>query len=228
VVFADADLDEAADGVVFGICFNAGQCCVGGSRLIVEKSIAADFEARIAEKLSRVRVGDPLDPRTQVGAIVTEQQHDTILSYIGKGKDEGARLVCGGGPLVTDQGRFVLPTVFADVTMDMAVAREEIFGPVLTISTFETFDEAIELANDTVYGLAASIWTKNLDKATNAFRRVQAGRVWVNTTITGGPDLPIGGFKQSGHGRETGIYGVEEYTEVKSVHIALGKRDLWV
>jgi betaine-aldehyde dehydrogenase len=228
VVFADADLDEAADGVVFGICFNAGQCCVGGSRLILEKSIAADFEARIAEKLSRVRVGDPLDPRTQVGAIVTEQQHDTILSYIGKGKDEGARLVCGGGPLVTDQGRFVLPTVFADVTMDMAVAREEIFGPVLTISTFETFDEAIELANDTVYGLAASIWTKNLDKATNAFRRVQAGRVWVNTTITGGPDLPIGGFKQSGHGRETGIYGVEEYTEVKSVHIALGKRDLWV
>ncbi|UVC12677.1 aldehyde dehydrogenase family protein (plasmid) [Rhizobium sp. TH2] len=228
VVFADADLDEAADGVVFGICFNAGQCCVSGSRLIVEKSVAADFEARIAEKLSRVRVGDPLDPRTQVGAIVTEQQHDTILSYIGKGREEGARLVCGGGPLVTDQGRFVMPTVFSDVTMDMAVAREEIFGPVLTISTFETFDEAMELANDTVYGLAASIWTKNLDKATNAFRRVQAGRVWVNTTIAGGPDLPIGGFKQSGHGRETGIYGVEEYTEVKTVHIALGKRDLWV
>ena len=228
IVFADADLDEAADGVVFGICFNAGQCCVSGSRLVVEKSVAADFEARIVEKLARVRVGDPLDPRTQVGAIVTEQQHDTILSYIGRGREEGARLVCGGGPLVTDRGRFVMPTVFADVTMDMAVAREEIFGPVLTISTFETFEEAMELANDTVYGLAASIWTRNLETATNAFRRVQAGRVWVNTTISGGPDLPIGGFKQSGHGRETGIYGVEEYTEVKTVHIALGKRDLWV
>jgi acyl-CoA reductase-like NAD-dependent aldehyde dehydrogenase len=228
LVFADADLDEAADGVVFGICFNAGQCCVGGSRLIVEKSIAADFEKRLAEKFARVRVGDPLDPKTQVGAIVTSAQNDTILSYIGKGKQEGARLVCGGGALETATGQFVQPTVFADVTMDMAIAREEIFGPVLTITTFETFDEAIELANDTVYGLAASIWTKNLDKATNAFRRVQAGRVWVNTTISGGPDLPIGGFKQSGHGRETGIYGVEEYTEVKSVHIALGKRDLWV
>jgi acyl-CoA reductase-like NAD-dependent aldehyde dehydrogenase len=228
VVFADADLDEAADGVVFGLCFNAGQCCVGGSRLVVEKSIAADFEQRIAAKLSRVRVGDPLDPRTQVGAIVTSQQNETILGYIDKGKQEGARLLCGGGALETEKGQFVRPTVFADVTMDMAIAREEIFGPVLTVTTFETFDEAMELANDTVYGLAASIWTKNLDKAANAFRRVQAGRVWVNTTIAGGPDLPIGGFKQSGQGRETGIYGVEEYTEVKSIHIALGKRDLWV
>lgn len=228
IVFADADLDEAADGVVFGLCFNAGQCCVSGSRLIVEKSIAADFEKRIAEKLSRVRVGDPLDPATQVGAIVTPQQNDTILGYIDKGRQEGARLVCGGGAVDTAKGRFVQPTVFSDVAMDMAIAREEIFGPVLTVSTFETFEQAMEIANDTVYGLAASIWTKNLDKAANAFRRVQAGRVWVNTTIAGGPDLPIGGFKQSGHGRETGIYGVEEYTEVKSVHIALGKRDLWV
>lgn len=228
IVFADADLDEAADGVVFGICFNSGQCCVSGSRLIVEKSVAAEFEKRIAEKLSRVRVGDPLDPMTQVGAIVTSQQNETILSYIDKGMQEGARLVCGGGALETDKGQFIRPTVFSDVTMDMAIAREEIFGPVLTVTTFETFDEAIELANDTVYGLAASIWTKNLDKAASAFRRVQAGRVWVNTTLAGGPDLPIGGFKQSGHGRETGIYGVEEYTEVKSIHIAIGKRDLWV
>ncbi|MBL0375177.1 aldehyde dehydrogenase family protein [Rhizobium sp. KVB221] len=228
IVFADADLNEAADGVVFGICFNAGQCCVSGSRLIVEKSVAVEFEKLLADKIARVRVGDPLDPNTQVGAIVTSQQNDTILSYIGRGMAEGARLVCGGGALETEKGQFIRPTVFADVRMDMAVAREEIFGPVLTISTFETFEEAIELANDTVYGLAASIWTKNLDKATSAFRRVQAGRVWVNTTIAGGPETPIGGFKQSGHGRETGIYGVEEYTEVKTVHIALGKRDLWV
>ena len=110
----------------------------------------------------------------------------------------------------------------------MAIAREEIFGPVLTILPFDTFEEAVEIANDTIYGLAASIWTKNLDKALQAMRLVQAGRVWINTTISGGPELPIGGFKQSGSGRETGIYGVEEYTEVKSVHITLGKRDHWV
>ena len=228
IVFADANLDDAVDGVIFGLCFNAGQCCVGGSRVVVEKSISAEFEKRLKEKFAKVRIGDPLDPRTQVGSIITSAQNDTILSYIEKGKSEGARLVCGGGALATNVGQFIQPTVFADVTMDMAIAREEIFGPVLTITPFEGFDEALEIANDTIYGLSASIWTTNLDKATQAFRRIQAGRVWVNTTITGGPETPIGGFKQSGTGRETGIYGVEEYTEIKTVHIALGGRDHWV
>ncbi|MEP7453392.1 aldehyde dehydrogenase family protein [Phyllobacterium sp. SB3] len=228
VVFADANLDDAADGVVFGMCFNAGQCCVGGTRLVVEKSVARDFETLIVEKLARVRIGDPLDPDTQMGAVITGTQNDTILKYIAIGKKEGARLVCGGDRFAGKTGQFIQPTVFADVDRDMTISREEIFGPVLTITTFDTFDEAIEIANDTIYGLAASIWTTSLDKATDAFRRIQAGRVWVNTTITGGPELPIGGFKQSGTGRETGIYGVEEYTEVKSVHIALGRRDHWV
>ena len=228
IVFADADLEDAADGVVFSMCFNAGQCCVGGSRLIVERSIAATFEKLVAEKLARVRVGDPLDPRTQLGAIVTPQHNDKILGYIEKGRQAGARLICGGGQVETSPGLFIQPTLFGDVTTDMAIAQEEIFGPVLGIIPFDTADEAVRIANDIVYGLAASIWTKDIDKAVSTMRRVKAGRTWINCTITGGPEMPIGGFKQSGWGRETGIYGVEEYTQVKSCHIELGKRSPWV
>jgi len=228
IVFADANLDDAADGVVFGICHNAGQCCVSGSRLIVEKSVAAEFEERLVEKFSRVRIGDPLDPHTQLGAIVSPAHNDKILGYIRKGGEEGARLACGGAAVASKAGRFIHPTLLADVTNDMAVAREEIFGPVLAMITFETQEEAIRLANDNAYGLAASVWTSNLDKALGTIRRIQAGRTWINTTIAGGPEMPIGGFKQSGIGRETGMYGVEEYMEVKSIHIALGGRDHWV
>lgn len=228
VVFADADLDAAADGVVFGICFNAGQCCVSGSRLIVEKSAAGRFEQLLKEKFERVVVGDPLDPKTQIGAITNDAQFETIKSYIASGKSEGARLVCGGDAQSTNGGSFVKPTLFADVSRDMKIVREEIFGPVLTMTTFTSFDEAMTIANDTEYGLAASIWSTNLDNAMRASQIVQAGRVWVNTTISGGPELPSGGFKQSGHGREAGIYGVEEYTNVKSTHIAFGPRTAWV
>lgn len=228
IVFADADLDDAADGVAFGLAFNTGQCCVSGSRLVVEASIAEDFTARLSEKLTKIRVGDPLDPATQVGAITTDAQNTTILDYIAAGQAAGATLVTGGTPIDQGKGRFIAPTLFAGVTRDMSIAREEIFGPVLSVFPFQTPDEAVAIANDTNYGLAASIWTKDIDKAIQASRKVQAGRVWVNCTITGGPEMPIGGFKQSGWGRETGIYGVEEYTQIKSVHIELGKRDPWI
>jgi betaine-aldehyde dehydrogenase len=228
VVFADADLDAAADGVVFGLAFNAGQCCVSGSRLVVERTIADDFAARVVEKIGRLRIGDPLDEATQVGAIVDPRQFEKILSLIGEGKKDGARLLCGGGPLKTPKGRFVALTVFADTTRDMSIVREEIFGPVLSIVPFDTFDEAITIANDTCFGLAASIWTQDLNKALKTMRKLKAGRVWVNCTIAGGPELPIGGFKQAGVGRETGKYGVEEYTQVKSTHIELGERARWV
>ncbi len=228
IVFADSDLEDAADGVAFGIGFNTGQCCVSGARLIVEASIADTFSEMVAAKLKNARVGDPLDEATQIGAITTDAQNDTILGYIAKGREEGAKVVTGGAALDIGQGQYIAPTVFSNVTPDMAIARDEIFGPVLTVMPFETLDEAITIANDTIYGLAASVWTKNIDKALTVTRRVRAGRFWVNTTLSGGPELPIGGFKQSGWGREAGVYGVEEYTQIKSVHIELGKRDPWV
>jgi len=228
IVFADADLEDAADGVAFGIGFNTGQCCVSGSRLIVERSVAEKFEKMLAAKFARLRVGDPLDPATQIGAITTTAQNRTIMGYIEKGKEQGARLVCGGEQLDFGRGQYVAPTIFGDVTASMAIARDEIFGPVLSVLPFDTIDEAIALANDTVYGLAASVWTKNIDKALTVTRRVRAGRFWVNTTLAGGPELPLGGFKQSGWGREAGKYGVEEYTQIKSVHIEIGKRSPWV
>ncbi len=228
IVFADADLEDAADGVAFGIGFNTGQCCVSGSRLIVERSVADKFARMVQDKLTKVRVGDPLDESTQIGAITTDAQNSTIMSYIERGKAEGARLISGGEQLDFGRGQYIAPTLFGDVTRDMAIAREEIFGPVLTIMPFDSVDEAIAIANDTEYGLAASVWTKNIDKALMVTRRVQAGRFWVNTTLSGGPELPLGGFKQSGWGREAGMYGVEEYTQVKSVHIEIGKRSPWI
>ncbi len=228
VVFADARLEDAVDGVIFGFCFNAGQCCVGGSRLLVEKSIQPEFERLLTEKLARLRVGDPLDPDTQIGAIVSEKQHETICDYIERGTKQGARLLSQGKVNGTDGGLFVQPTIFSDVTSDMDIATDEIFGPVLSILPFETTDDAITIANNTIYGLSATIWTQNLSHAMDAVRGIRAGRVWVNTTIAGGPELPAGGFKQSGIGRETGIYGVEEYTEIKATHIAFGPRTPWV
>jgi acyl-CoA reductase-like NAD-dependent aldehyde dehydrogenase len=228
IVFADADLEDAADGVAFGLCFNAGQCCVSGSRLLVESSVAEEFRSLLEAKLSGVRTGECLDPATQLGAIVSEEHCNKILSYVRLGQEAGAEIACGGQMLDIAGGRFIAPTLLTGVRKDMKVARDEIFGPVLCMMTFDTEEEALQLANDSPYGLAASIWTKNIDKAIRLMRGVQAGRTWVNTTISGGPELPLGGFKQSGVGREGGVMGVEEYTEVKSIHIALGKRDHWV
>jgi len=228
IVFADANLDDAADGVAFGLCFNAGQCCVSGSRLLVEAFIAEAFKARLIEKLSRVKIGDPLDPETQMGAIVTPQHYQKILAYIEKGQAEGAALECGGTAVSLSGGDFILPTVFSGVSRTMTIAREEIFGPVVSVLTFETAEEAISIALDTEYGLAASVWSKNIDTALGVIRKMRAGRCWVNTTIVGGPEQPMGGFKRSGTGRECGMMGVEEYMETKSIHVALGDREHWV
>jgi acyl-CoA reductase-like NAD-dependent aldehyde dehydrogenase len=228
IVFADADLEDAADGAAFGISFNTGQCCVSSSRLIVDHRVAAEFEAILVQKMKKIVVGDPLDEATQVGAITTDAQNQTILSYIDKGKAEGARVLTGGAALDLGRGSYIAPTLFSGVTRGMSIARDEIFGPVLSSFTFETTAEAIGLANDTVYGLAASVWTKNIDTALTVSRRVRAGRFWVNCIMAGGPEMPLGGFKQSGWGREAGVYGVEEYTQVKSVHVEFGKRNHWI
>ncbi len=227
LVFEDADLDAAADATLFGVCFNAGQCCVSGSRLVAQRSVAEPVARRIVELAAKVKVGDPLDETTQVGAIVNETQINKILGYIEQGAQAGARLLCGGDRMA-GPGLFLQPTVFTDVRSDLPIVTDEIFGPVLCIQPFDSFEEGLAIANHTPYGLAASIWTKNLETALRAWREVKAGRVWVNTTITGGPEMPIGGFKQSGLGRETGLYGVEEYTEIKSVQIQIGPRKPWV
>lgn len=228
VVFADADLDAAADAIVFGICFNAGQCCVSGSRLIVERSVEQALTEKICALLDRVRIGDPLHEGTQIGSITEARHLERVLGYIEQGRREGARLLRGGQRIESPTGMYLQPTVFADVTPQMVIAREEIFGPVLTITAFDSFEQAMALANDTPFGLAASLWSRNLETALQATRQIKAGRVWVNTTIAGGPELPSGGFKQSGIGREAGRYGVEEYTELKSVHVQLGARTPWV
>lgn len=228
IVFADSDLDDAADAAAFGISFNTGQCCVSSSRLIVERSVATEFEGKLAAKMAKIRVGDPLDENTQVGAITTGAQNDVILSYIAKGRAEGATVVTGGAILDLGMGQYIAPTLFTGVTSTMSIATDEIFGPVLCSMPFDTLDEAIAMANDSVYGLAASVWTKDITKALTVTRRVRAGRFWVNCIMAGGPEMPLGGFKQSGWGREAGTYGVEEYTQVKSVHVELGKRTHWI
>lgn len=228
VVFADADLEDAADGAAFGISFNTGQCCVSSSRLIVDARVADEFEAILSAKMKKIVVGDPLDEATQVGAITTDAQNQTILSYIEKGKAEGAKVLTGGGAMNLGKGSYIEPTLFSGVTRSMAIATDEIFGPVLSSFRFDTAEQAIQLANDTVYGLAASVWSKNIDTALAAARRIRAGRLWVNCIMAGGPEMPLGGFKQSGWGREAGTYGVEEYTQVKSVHVELGKRNHWI
>jgi acyl-CoA reductase-like NAD-dependent aldehyde dehydrogenase len=151
-----------------------------------------------------------------------------ILSYIAKGRAEGARVVTGGNVLDFGMGQYIAPTLFTGVTPGMSIATDEIFGPVLCSMPFDTIEEAIALANDTVYGLAASVWTKDITKALTVTRRVRAGRFWVNCIMAGGPEMPLGGFKQSGWGREAGTYGVEEYTQVKSVHVELTKRTHWI
>ncbi|MCA3553704.1 MAG: aldehyde dehydrogenase family protein [Rhodobacter sp.] len=228
IVFSDADLEDAADGAAFGNSFNTGQCCVSSSRLIVDARVADEFEAILVQKMKKIVGGDPLDEATQVGAITTDAQNETILSYIEKGKAEGARILTGGAAMDFGQGSYIAPTLFSGVTPDMAIARNEIFGPVLSSFTFNSVDEAIRLANDTVYGLAASVWSKNIDTALTVTRRVRAGRFWVNCIMAGGPEMPLGGFRQSGWGREAGTYGVEEYTQVKSVHVEIGKRSHWI
>lgn len=228
IVFADADLEDAADGAAFGISFNTGQCCVSSSRLIVDRRVAAEFESILAAKMQKIIVGDPLDEATQVGAITTDAQNQTILGYIDKGRAEGAKVLTGGSVMDLGRGSYIAPTLFSGVTPDMAIARDEIFGPVLASFAFDTMEEAIHLANDTVYGLAASVWSKNIDTALTVSRRVRAGRFWVNCIMAGGPEMPLGGFKQSGWGREAGVYGVEEYTQVKSVHVEIGKRNHWI
>lgn len=227
IVFADADLDAALDAVVFGVYFNMGECCNSGSRLLVQRSIAESFAERVVAHARTVPVGDPLDEATKVGAIINEAQYGKIMQYIETGQQEGATLRLGGGRLDSERGRFIEPTVFDGVTPDMQIAKEEIFGPVLSIVPFDTVDDAIAIANSTMYGLSAGVWTRNVDTAFQVSRRVRAGTVWINCFMDGYAELPFGGYQESGLGRELGRFSIHEFTELKTVQLHLGPRTNW-
>jgi acyl-CoA reductase-like NAD-dependent aldehyde dehydrogenase len=231
VIFPDADLESAADAVVFGVYFNVGQCCNSGSRIIVHEDIAEAFTAKVVALSQHVTFGDPLNPDTQVGAIVTPEHGAKIDGYVQAAKAAGARVVLGGGPLsVPGLGaQFYRPTVVTGVTPDMAIARDEVFGPVLTVLTFRTAEEAIALCNHADYGLSAGVWSENVHTCLTFARAVQAGTVWTNTWMDGFPEVTFGGVKQSGQGREIGRYGLEEFMEIKSVVMRIGRtRANWV
>ncbi|MBN9521595.1 aldehyde dehydrogenase family protein [bacterium] len=219
VVFADADLDAAVEGAYFGLFFNQGQCCVAGSRLYAEEKVYDEFVAKMTAKAKARRVGDPFDPLTEQGPQVSQEQMERILGYIDTGNREGAKRLSGGGR-VGDRGFFVEPTVFADVKDDMAIAREEIFGPVMSILKFKDADEVIARGNRTFYGLAAAVWTRDVKKAIRLSSALKAGTVWVNCYDVFDAAAPFGGFKMSGIGRELGQYALQLYTEVKTVIMA--------
>ena len=220
IVFADADMDQAIEGAHFALFFNQGQCCCAGSRLFVEEKAYDEFVERSAARARRRTVGDPFDPATEQGPQVDRDQYDKVMRYIESGKKEGARLACGGGS-VGDRGYFIQPTVFADVKDDMTIAREEIFGPVMSIIKFRDIEDVVARANRTEYGLAAAVWTRDIGKAMAIANNVRAGTVWVNCYDVFDAGAPCGGFKQSGMGRELGEYGLQQYTEVKTVTMKL-------
>jgi acyl-CoA reductase-like NAD-dependent aldehyde dehydrogenase len=231
VIFPDADLESAADGVVFGVYFNVGQCCNSGSRIIVHEDIAEAFTARIVELSRQVAFGDPLDPATQVGAIVSPEHGAKIDGYVAAARAAGARVTLGGAALeIPGLGpQFYQPTVVAGVTPDMAIARDEVFGPVLTVLTFRTLEEALSLVNDADYGLSAGVWSENVHTCLAFARGAQAGTVWTNTWMDGFPEVTFGGVKQSGLGREIGRFGLDEFMEIKSLVMRIGRtRAPWV
>lgn len=223
ILFADADPDAALEYAMFGIFAGQGEVCSAGSRLILERTMAEDFLPRLAEACGRIVVGDGLDETTEMGPLISRAHQRKVLDYIATGRAEGAELLCGGGVYEDERagGNFVQPTVFTQTTPGMKIVREEIFGPVLAVQLFDTEDEAVKLANDTVYGLAGAVFTSDGAKARRVIRRLRAGIAWINTYHPTFNEAPWGGYKQSGIGRELGTYGYEAYTEVKQINTNL-------
>ena len=227
----DADLDAAADAVVFGVYFNVGQCCNSSSRIIVHQDIANAFIEKVVALSKKVVFGNPLHADTQVGAIVTPEHQQKIDTYVQDAINQGATVHLGGAGMHVEglSNQFYQPTVISNVRPDMAISREEVFGPVLTVLTFQTLDEAIQITNDTEYGLSAGIWSENINNCLEFSRRANAGTIWTNTWMDGFPEVTFGGMKQSGQGREIGQYGFDEFLEIKSMVMRIGKtRAPWV
>ncbi|MDP7530647.1 MAG: aldehyde dehydrogenase family protein [Candidatus Scalindua sp.] len=221
IVFADSDIDSAVAGAMTGIFFNQGEVCCAGSRLFLERSIHDEFVDKLSSRASSLSVGNPEDAGTQMGAQVSKEQFDKILGYIDTGKQEGAKLVTGG-ERCGEKGYFIRPTIFDAVDNNMKIAREEIFGPVVSAITFDDVDDMVRQSNLSIYGLAAAVWTRDIKKAHRLARDLKAGTIWINTYNSFDAASPFGGFKQSGFGRELGIHALELYTQVKSVWINLG------
>ena len=224
IVCADSDLDSAIKGAITGIFYGKGEVCNAGSRLFIESKVRDEFTEKLVGRAKKMQPADPLDPKTRMGAIVSQQQMQTVLGYIEAGKKEGARLVAGGNRVSVDgsKGFFIEPTIFSDVTNEMKIAQEEIFGPVLSIISFDDVEQAVDQANRNPYGLAAAVWTRDIKKAHHISRQLRAGTVWINTYGLMDAALPFGGYKQSGFGRELGAHAVEHYTELKSVWLNMG------
>jgi len=230
IVFADADMDQAVNGAMMGIFFNQGQVCCAGSRLFVEEKVKEEFLGRLKERASRINVGDPMDKSTQMGPQVSEEQLSRIKSYVDIAQKEGATMVAGGESPALEgafqKGYFFQPTIFSDVKNQMRVAQEEIFGPVVSVITFRDEDDLIKQANDTIFGLSAGIWTRDITRAHRFAKEIKAGVVWINTFNMFNAASPFGGFKQSGYGREMGKHALEMYTHVKSVWVDLSGKPI--
>ena len=224
IVFADSDLDGAVKGALNGIFYGKGECCNAGSRLFVEGKVRDEFLDKLVARAKKLQPADPLDPKCRLGAIVSQEQMHSVLSYIEAGKKEGAKIAVGGNRASVDGGKgfFIEPTIFTDVRNDMKIAQEEIFGPVLATLTFNDVDEVVDLANRNPYGLAAAVWTRDISKAHQVARQLRAGLVWINTYGLMDAAVPFGGFKHSGFGRELGMHAIEHYTELKSVWLNMG------
>ncbi|HKR01933.1 MAG TPA: aldehyde dehydrogenase family protein [Pyrinomonadaceae bacterium] len=230
IVFADADLEQAVNGAMMGIFFNQGQVCCAGSRLFLSEEIKDEFLDRFKEKAQKVRVGDPMDAGTHMGPQVSEEQLDRIKGYVDIAREEGASVLTGGCPPSLEgdfqKGYFFQPTIFGDVKNKMRVAQEEIFGPVTSVITFKSEEDLIKEANETVYGLSAGIWTRDIVRAHRFAREIHAGTIWINTFNMFNAASPFGGFKQSGYGREMGKHALELYTQVKSVWVDLSGKPI--
>ncbi|XP_047392082.1 retinal dehydrogenase 2 isoform X2 [Sciurus carolinensis] len=224
IIFADADLDYAVEQAHQGVFFNQGQCCTAGSRIFVEESIYEEFVRRSVERAKRRIVGSPFDPTTEQGPQIDKKQYNKILELIQSGVAEGAKLECGGKGLGR-KGFFIEPTVFSNVTDDMRIAKEEIFGPVQEILRFKTMDEVIERANNSDFGLVAAVFTNDINKALTVSSAMQAGTVWINCYNALNAQSPFGGFKMSGNGREMGEFGLREYSEVKTVTVKIPQKN---
>ncbi|MBC3373539.1 betaine-aldehyde dehydrogenase [Pseudomonas sp. SWRI92] len=225
IIFDDADLDRAADTAMMANFYSSGQVCTNGTRVFVPSHLKTAFEAKIAERVARIRIGNPEDENTNFGPLVSFAHMESVLGYIEKGKAEGARLLCGGGRLTDGdlaKGAFVAPTVFTDCTDEMTIVREEIFGPVMSILTYDTEEEVIRRANDTDFGLAAGVVTRDLNRAHRVIHQLEAGICWINAWGESAAEMPVGGYKQSGVGRENGISSLNNFTRIKSVQVEMG------